>query len=148
MKSGEVQNNFVFDAEEYISQMGMKYSSAKMIPKNSVVMAMYGATASQVCYLLFNTTTNQACCNMTCDSLEKSYFLYFHLRNIQADIKKLANGGAQENLNQELIISQKIISAPNECYLPFLKIGDYISVVTNENLQLRKFLTILTSKLS
>lgn len=148
LKSGEVQNNFVFETEEYISQEGMDCSSAKMIPKNSVVMAMYGATASQVCYLQLDTTTNQACCNMTCDSLEKSYFLYFHLRHIQADIKKLANGGAQENLNQELIISQKIISAPDECYLPFLKIGNYISSVAKENLHLRMLLTLLTSKLA
>lgn len=48
LKSGEVQNCFVFDTEEYISKEGMECSSAKLIPKDSVVMAMYGATASQV----------------------------------------------------------------------------------------------------
>lgn len=69
LKSGEVQNCFVFDTEEYISKEGMECSSAKLIPKDSVVMAMYGATASQVCYLKNEMTTNQACCNMICDYL-------------------------------------------------------------------------------
>lgn len=151
LKSGEVQNCFVFDAEEYISKEGMECSSAKLIPKDSVVMAMYGATASQVCYLKNEMTTNQACCNMICDSKSKASFLYFHLKAIQSDIKKLANGGAQENLNKELkelVVSQRIICAPNDCYLPFLKIGNYISNISEENIHLRTLLSLLTSKLS
>lgn len=148
LKSGEVQNCFVFDAEEYISKEGMECSSAKLIPKDSVVMAMYGATASQVCYLKNEMTTNQACCNMICDSKSKAYFLYFHLKAIQSDIKKLANGGAQENLNKELVVSQRIICAPNDCYLLFLKIGNYISNISEENIHLRTLLSLLTSKLS
>ena len=148
LKSGEVQNCFVFDTEEYISKEGMECSSAKLIPKDSVVMAMYGATASQVCYLKNEMTTNQAYCNMICDSKSKACFLYFHLKAIQSDIKKLANGGAQENLNKELVVSQRIICAPNDCYLPFLKIGNYISNISEENIHLRTLLSLLTSKLS
>lgn len=148
LKSGEVQNCFVFDTEEYISKEGMECSSAKLIPKDSVVMAMYGATASQICYLKNEMTTNQACCNMICDSKSKACFLYFHLKAIQSDIKKLANGGAQENLNKELVVSQRIICAPNDCYLPFLKIGNYISNISEENIHLRTLLSLLTSKLS
>ena len=148
LKSGEVQNCFVFDTEEYISKEGMECSSAKLIPKDSVVMAMYGATASQVCYLKNEMTTNQACCNMICDSKSKACFLYFHLKAIQSDIKKLANGGAQENLNKKLVVSQRIICAPNDCYLPFLKIGNYISNISEENIHLRTLLSLLTSKLS
>ena len=67
----------------------MECSSAKLIPKDSVVMAMYGATASQVCYLKNEMTTNQACCNMICDSKSKACFLYFHLKAIQSDIKSV-----------------------------------------------------------
>ncbi len=148
LKSGEVQNCFVFDTEEYISKEGMACSSAKLIPEDSVVMAMYGATASQVCYLKKEMTTNQACCNMICDSKAKACFLYFHLKAIQSDIKKLANGGAQENLNKELVVSQRIISAPIDCYLPFMKIANYISAISEENTHLRTLLSLLTSKLS
>lgn len=42
LKTGEVQNNIIFDTEEYISEQGLKNSSAKLIPVNTVIMAMYG----------------------------------------------------------------------------------------------------------
>ena len=70
LKSGEVHNNIIISVEEYISQAGLENSSAKIIPRGAVVMAMYGATAAQVAYLDCDTTTNQACCNMLCYSKE------------------------------------------------------------------------------
>lgn len=78
LKSGEVANNIIFDTEEYISEEGLNGSSAKIIPSGAVVMAMYGATASQVAYLACSTTTNQACCNMVTNSFEEVAYLYFH----------------------------------------------------------------------
>ena len=50
LKTGEVHNNIIFDTEEYISEDGLKGSSAKLIPSNSVIMAMYGETAEQVTF--------------------------------------------------------------------------------------------------
>lgn len=111
LKSGEVANNVVFDTEEYISEDGLNGSSAKLIPEGAVVMAMYGATASQVAYLACSTTTNQACCNMITNSFEESAYLYYHCLTYQKEIKRLANGGAQENLSQDLICAQPIIIA-------------------------------------
>lgn len=75
LKSGEVANNIIFDTEEYISEKGLKGSSAKIIPSGAVIMAMYGATASQVAYLGCDTTTNQACCNMLTNSFEEAAYL-------------------------------------------------------------------------
>ena len=109
LKSGEVTNNIIFDTEEYISEDALNGSSAKIIPEGAVVMAMYGATASQVAYLACQTTTNQACCNMITNTFEEAAYLYFHCMFKQEDIKRLANGGAQENLSQELICTQPII---------------------------------------
>lgn len=113
LKSGEVANNIIFDTEEYISEDGLNGSSAKIIPSGSVVMAMYGATASQVAYLDCDTTTNQACCNMLTTTVEEAAYLYFHCLYQQENIKRLANGGAQENLSQELICAQPIIICEN-----------------------------------
>lgn len=110
LKTGEVQNNVIIKVEEYISTEGMKNSSAKLIPRGSVIMAMYGGgTVSNVAYLDCETTTNQACCNMICYNKEDSAFLYFHLCHEQENIKRLANGGAQENLSQDLIAKQPIL---------------------------------------
>lgn len=109
LKTGEVQNNVIFETEEYISEAGLKNSSAKLIPAGSVVMAMYGATAAQVGYLQCETTTNQACCNMICKSEVDAAFLYFHFLANQEEIKRLATGGAQENLSQDVISAQPIL---------------------------------------
>lgn len=149
MKSGEVQNNIVIDVEEWISVDGLTNSSAKLIPKETITMAMYGATASQVAYIACETATNQACCNMICKNHEEAAYLYFALKEKQDSIRILANGGAQENLSQELIASQSILipNNPNE-YLPYSKLLNHIIAVSKENLSLKTILNLITQKLS
>lgn len=149
LKSGEVQNCVVLDTEEWISESGLNNSSAKLIPVGTVTMAMYGATASQVAYINCDTTTNQACCNMIVNDERKSAYLYFTLKARQNTIKVLANGGAQENLNQEIIISQSIIEVDDlDVYKPFKDILHLIISVTRETSHLRTLHSLLTSKLA
>jgi len=149
LKSGEVQNCVVLDTEEWISEDGLNNSSAKLIPAGTVTMAMYGATASQVAYVNCETTTNQACCNLICDDEQKSAYLYFALKAKQYSVKVLANGGAQENLNQELIVSQPIIEVKDTViYKSFKVLLDLIISISCETSHLRTLLSLLTSKLS
>ncbi len=148
LKSGEVHNNVIINVEESISKAGLENSSAKMIPKGSVVMAMYGATAAQVAYLNCATTTNQACCNMICYHKEDAAYLYYHLLANQEDIKKLANGGAQENLSQELIAQQPILLFDdNEKKAMFVPILDYQIVLYKENSKLTELQSLLLTKM-
>ncbi len=148
LKSGEVHNNIIIKVEEYISQAGLDNSSAKIIPHGSVIMAMYGATAAQVAYLNCDTTTNQACCNMICNSKEDAAYLFFHLLANQEDIKKLANGGAQENLSQELIVQQPIVLLnDNEKKLMFVPILDNLVVLYKENEKLSELQSLLLAKM-
>lgn len=114
LKTGEISNNIIFNAEEYISKEGFERSSTKLLPVNSVLMAMYGATAAQLGFLKFEASTNQACCAMICDSYQKSCFLYFNLLNRQSAIKGLANGGAQENISKNIIEKLLIVIPPND----------------------------------
>lgn len=134
LKTGEVQNNVILDVEEYISREGLENSSAKLIPAGTVVMAMYGGgTVSNVSYLCCETTTNQACCNMICYSKEEAAYLYFHLRFYQEDIKRMANGGAQENLSQELIASLPLlIPKDKNAFKPFVIILNQMILVYRE----------------
>jgi restriction endonuclease S subunit len=141
LKSGEVHNNVIWKTEDYISESGLKNSSAKLIPADSVIMAMYGATAAQVAYLKCETTTNQACCNMVCHSKEDAAYLYFHLLNHQDEIKVLANGGAQENLSQELIANQPIIIGCGSN--KFTTIIEQISLLTKDNEKLIEMLSLM-----
>lgn len=147
LKSGEVANNVVFETEEYISEDGLKKSSAKMIPEGSVVMAMYGATASQVAYLACPTTTNQACCNMITNSFEEAAYLYFHCLFKQEEIKRLANGGAQENLSQELICAQQILFPTPICFHYFADLLKAKIVYSAEILKLQDVLYLIQSQL-
>ena len=148
LKSGEVHNNIIVNVEEYISEAGLKNSSAKIIPSGSVVMAMYGATAAQVAYLDCDTTTNQACCNMLCHSREDAAYLFFHLLSNQEEIKKLANGGAQENLSQELIAQQPIILLEdNKLKGLFVPILDNLVVRYKENFKLTELQSLLLAKM-
>ena len=148
LKSGEVHNNIITSVEEYISQAGLDNSSAKIIPQGSIIMAMYGATAAQVAYLSCDTTTNQACCNMICYSKENAAYLFFHLLANQEDIKKLANGGAQENLSQELIAQQPIVLLnDNEKILKFVPILDNLIVLYKENEKLTELQSLLLAKM-
>ena len=148
LKSGEIHNNIVFSVDEYISQAGLNNSSAKIISKGAVTMAMYGATAAQVAYLDCDTTTNQACCNMICYSKEDAAYLFFHLLANQGDIKKLANGGAQENLSQELIAQQPILLFDdNEKKAVFVPILDNLIVKYRENLKLTELQSLLLARM-
>lgn len=148
LKSGEVHNNIISRVEEYISQKGLDNSSARIIPRGAVTMAMYGATASQVAFLNCETTTNQACCNMICHSKEDAAYLFFHLLASQDDIKKLANGGAQENLSQELIAQQPIVIVNGkETIFHFVPILDHMVILYRENEKLTELQSLLLAKM-
>lgn len=148
LKSGEVHNNIIIDVEEHISKEGLDNSSAKIIPAGTITMAMYGATAAQVAYVDCETTTNQACCNMICHTKNDAAYLFFHLLTIQEDVKKLANGGAQENLSQELIAQQQIILFDNhEVKSLFLPILDNLVVKYKLNKKLINLQSLLLAKM-
>ena len=148
LKTGEVQNNVILNTEEYISEVGLINSSAKIIPCGAIVMAMYGATAGQVAYLDCETTTNQACCNMICHTREDEAFLFFHLLYCQEEIKRLANGGAQENLSKEIIAAQPILIFEDERKKTiFVKLLDFIIYKYREYNILAELQSLLLAKM-
>ena len=124
-------------------------SSAKIIPRVSIIMAIYGGgTVSNIAYLDCDTTTNQACCNMICNSKQDAAFLFFHLRYHQEDIKRLANGGAQENLSQEVIAQQPIIIFENnENKSLFIPLLDNLIIKYRENEKLTELQSLLLAKM-
>lgn len=114
VKSGEVHNNITMQTEEYITPLGLKESSTKLFPKDTVLMVMYGVTAGEVGYLAIELTTNQAICGMNCHSKTDAAYLYFSLIQSQATISRLSNGGTQDNLSKNFIDNIKIVVPPSE----------------------------------
>ena len=114
VKSGEVHNNITLQTEEYITPLGLSESSTKLLPQDTVLMAMYGVTAGEVGYLAIEATTNQAICGMICRSKAEAAYLYFSLIQSQAALSRLSNGGAQDNLSKNFIDNIKIVVPPSE----------------------------------
>jgi len=104
VRTQEVNFNRIFDAEIKISEEGLNNSSAKWIPENSVIIAMYGATAGKVAINKIPVTTNQACCNLIIDNDKADYrFIYYNILSRFSSIANMAIGGAQQNLNAGMI---------------------------------------------
>ncbi|CAI1873673.1 restriction endonuclease subunit S [Serratia marcescens] len=101
LSSGEVRDKIVFDTKEKITEVGLRNSIAKLWPKYSTVMAMYGATAGEICLLASEMSANQACCALY--SKKYSFFIYFSLCNSASVIASKASGSAQQNLNKGII---------------------------------------------
>ena len=109
LNTKEVSFNRIYQTENFITESGLKNSAAKWIPQNTVVVAMYGATAGKSAIVKIPVTTNQACCNLTIDDSKADYrFVYYSLFNRYEHLASLANGGAQQNLNAGLIREFKI----------------------------------------
>ena len=104
LNTKEVNFNRIYSTETTITEDGLKNSSAKWIDKNAVIVAMYGATAAKCAIGMIPMTTNQACCNLMIDETKADYrFVYYSIVNSFSALAGLANGGAQQNLNAQLI---------------------------------------------
>ena len=112
LRSGEVCQKEIFETEMYITQKGMENSSAKYFPENSVVVAMYGATAGQVGIVRFRTTTNQAVCGIFPNEKYKTEYLYYALLSKKKELVAQAVGGAQPNISQIKIRNLQIPLPP------------------------------------
>jgi type I restriction enzyme S subunit len=109
LKTQEVTFNRIYKTETFITEEGLSNSSAKWIPENAVIVAMYGATAGRIAVNKIPLTTNQACCNLIVNSELANYnFIYYHLLSRFEEIAGMAIGGAQPNLNSGMIKDLKI----------------------------------------
>jgi restriction endonuclease S subunit len=102
----------VFRSELFITEEGLKNSSAKIFPPNTVLVAMYGATAGEVGILRFEAATNQAVCGITPDERLRPDFLYLILKCNKLALIRLAGGGAQPNISQKIIRDLQIPLPP------------------------------------
>lgn len=131
VKNGEVKNNIIISTEEHITQLGFQNSSAKYIPKHSVLMAMYCVSTPQLAYTDIDVTTNQAVCSMIFQNEILASYLYYYLMFFGQELINDANGSAQINLNKEQIGNYSI---------PVLNEELIVSLGLVENLNQRTFI--------
>lgn len=104
LRTQEVDFKPIYDTEIHITDLGLENSSAKWIPANAVIVAMYGATAGRIAIAKVPLTTNQACCNLIVDPQKADYrYVYYALMNNYTELSGRAKGSAQTNLNAGLV---------------------------------------------
>jgi type I restriction enzyme S subunit len=111
LKTKEVLNNNIYFTETKITKQGLDNSSAKLLPINSIIIAMYGdgKTAGRVAINKVPLATNQACCNLIINNQIADYkYIFYNLINRYDEFVQLKSGGSQQNLNTKTISNLKI----------------------------------------
>ena len=112
VKSGELNDDYIFETEEHITEAGLKNSSAKLFPSGTVLIALYGATVGKTSILRINASTNQAICGITPGPDVDADFLRYHLISLRRELLSHRYGGAQPNISQQIVRNQKIAYPP------------------------------------
>jgi type I restriction enzyme S subunit len=121
LRSGEIAQGSIYNTELYITELGLKNSSAKILPINTVVIAMYGATVGQVGTLKNEMATNQAVCGILPNSYFNPQFLMYFLKSKRSKFLMEAAGGAQANISQAII---------KNTYIPIISLPTQQSIVS------------------
>ena len=130
-----VDFNVINEAEEFITQVGLDNSSAKLFHKDTILMAMYGQgiTRGKVAILGIDATTNQACAAIKLKNGFETKFIFQNLMNRYEEIRDLSNEGGQKNLSAG-IIKEILISFPEK--EEQTKIASFLSAVDEKISQL------------
>lgn len=103
LKTKELNDGFIFDTEEKITEAGLKNSSAKLFEKGCIILAMYGATIGRLGISSVTMCCNQACCVLKIKEIFLFEYVYLWLVNNREMLISRGRGSAQSNLSQELI---------------------------------------------
>ena len=116
VKTTELQNNIITEIDEHITEAGLDNSSAKLVPAGTVLIAMYGQgkTRGMTGYLGVDACTNQACaCILPSDSINQKFLWQFFMLSYD-NLRDMAKGGNQPNLNGNIIKNYPVLYPPME----------------------------------
>ncbi|MFZ4545525.1 MAG: restriction endonuclease subunit S [Saprospiraceae bacterium] len=109
VKSGELKDGLITTCDEYITESGLKNSSAKLFPKGTLLVAMYGANIGKTGVLDFDATTNQAVCAIFPKIDISKDFLFWYFKQQRIEFIAIGKGGAQPNISQTVINNAPIV---------------------------------------
>ena len=160
LKTKELLDTFIFSSEEKITEVALKKSSAKIFPKDTILIGMYGgvhgegrkSTLGQLGILCESSSTNQASCAFLPKNKIYSYpYLFLYLKSKRVDFLNKSMGAAQQNISQDIIKNSSYIQ-PNENLLkifdelikPFFK---EIKILSQKNQLLQETRDLLLPRL-
>jgi len=105
LKTGDLHDEYITKIPDSITELALKETSVKLIPADTVVIAMYGATIGKCGITTFETTSNQACCACLSSPQIDRGFLFHYLLSYRKQFIDVAFGGTQPNISKEKIIA-------------------------------------------
>ena len=114
LKTGELNNDTIYDSEEHVTDEALKNCSLRYCHIGDVLIAMYGATIGKLAIAGVPLTTNQACC--ACTPYEGIYnlYLFYFLMEEKDKFTQMGFGGAQPNISKEKIVKHLFPVPPYE----------------------------------
>ena len=114
VKTGDLGDALLSDSEEFITQEGLKNSSAKIFPSGSLLIAMYGATIGKTAILERPAATNQACAALLPEGTTSQLIPYVwrYVIASKEKLRELGKGGAQPNISQTVLKNFPIFLPP------------------------------------
>ena len=109
INSGELDKPYIYNTMNFISQKGFENSSTEIYPIDTVLVAMYGATAGKASILKMEACTNQAVCAILPNKEYSSVFLKYSIDTLYDHLVGLSSGSARDNLSQTELKKLKLI---------------------------------------
>lgn len=139
VKTTELQNKIITEVDEHITSKGLAASSAKIVPPNTTLIAMYGQgkTRGMTGYLGISASTNQACACILPSPEINSVYIWKYFELSYNKLRNMAKGGNQPNLNGNMIKNFPVLVPPikrQEEYVQFVNQVDKSKVAVQKSL--------------
>ena len=142
VKSGELNDGLIIKSEETITEDALKNSSAKIYPKGTLVLALYGATVGKTGILGFESASNQAVCAVYPEKGISKEYLFWFFRQKRFEYIQQSFGGAQPNISQDVVKNTDIPIPPVEIQESVQKLLFHIEK-TKQFMDVKEYSTVL-----
>ena len=132
LRTQEVNFREIWDTGIKITEEGLNSSSAKYIPANCIIVAMYGATVGRVGINKIPLTTNQACANIEVNDNIAYYRYIYHYLSSQYEYIKSLGAGSQTNINAGIVKKIKVPIPPLYVQEEIVRILDKFTTLETE----------------
>lgn len=147
LQSGCCQNCDVNSAERYITQKGYDNSSTKLMPSDTVMIALTGATAGKIGYLTFEACGNQSITGILPNMLLNQRYLFYYLLSQRTKILSDCIGGAQPHISQGYVKNMDIpIMSLEEQEKIVNVLSKLMSIITKRRNEIQKLDSLIKAR--
>ena len=143
INSGELNSPIITSTSSYITEIGLNNSSAKLYPQNTVLVALYGATAGKVSLLSFEACSNQAVCGVMPNKSIQTTYIRYYLSSLYEHFIALSSGSARDNISQDTIKNTTLLIPQHDILRNY---SDIVNPIVNKIIANQHELELLTKQ--